>query len=657
MKNIKKALVLGLAFLGVGAITSCDNKKDDGASQVTDDAREAIEKVLLPQNDTTVTADFTVVSTVKYNGETVNVTWKSSNDLVKFVTADGKTSTQIDFKGNLDKAVDVILTAEVKIGDTTAAKTFQITVPQYKIYTIAEADAAKSGASLAIKGVVVAKEPYDSSYKNANVYLSAENGGFEAYRLACTQEQYDNELTQGTTIIVSGPKSYYNNLRELTPATYTVTTDAKQTIEAEDLTSLVTAGTGISDAYQCHLAKLTDLEIVSIGDKNEDAYSIVVGDSTDTKKQMTIYIQKYFCKKGSDVRKEIDGLNLIPGQKITVTGLVGWNNAPQIMPFAKGQVVAGEKKPYDEIGYTLLDKAYLPPLSYGEQTYVLPSTLTEAGLSGDKFAGYTMEWTKTSANVTLGTKEVTKGQTTYTTTTVTTAASVSADETVELTLTVKDSTGAVKFTGKKELKLVKEITVNTHAEYLAAKANDIIIIEGTIAYLDKEASSAYFSIVDDAGNAYYVYGLTLTDANKDLIVAGKKVTLYGAKGIYNKGHQLAAPAGGRIEVIRATDGTASVTTPSTITELAAVTDAQQAKYVTLTGTIKTLSSNKRTITVTVGEGDAAKDITVYVSRNQNSIPSTIAVGQTITVKGITSVNNDASQVITLTTDALTIAAA
>ena len=663
MKNIKKALVLGLAFLGVGAITSCDNKKADDATQVTDASKEAIEKVLLPQNDTTVTGDFSLVSTVKYNGETVKVTWKSSNNLVKIVEADGKISTQIAFKENLDKAVDVTLTAEVKIGDTTAAKTFKITVPQYKIYSIAEADEAKKGDSLVIKGVVVAKETYDSTNKTTNVYLSAENGGFEAYKLSCTKEQYDNELTQGTTIIVSGLKSYYNGLRELTPASYDLTKDAKVTVPVEDLTSLVTAGTGISNAYQCHVAKLTDVEIISIGDTTADSYSIVVGDKDDVKKQITVRIASGVTPKNSDARKEFDGLKLIPGQKITVTGFVGWYNVAQITPFAKGQIVAGEKKPYDEIGYTLLDKVALPPVVYGAKTFVLPSTLVEAGLSGDKFDGYTIEWSKTSANVTLGTKDVAAKAATdktpavpaYTTTTVTTAASVAADENVELTLTVKDSTGAVKFTGKKTVKLIKEVTVNTHAEYLAAKAGDYLTIEGTIAYLDKEASSAYFSIVDDQGNAYYVYGLSLTDENKNLIVAGKKVALYGVKGLYNKGHQLAAPTGLKIEVLRASDGTA--VEPATITELAAVTPETQAKYVTFTGKIKTLSSNKRTITVTVGEGDAAKDITVYVSRNQNSsIPSNIAVGQTITVKGITSVNNDASQVITLTTDALTITA-
>ena len=650
MKNIKKALVLGLAFLGVGAITSCDNKKDDGATQVTDDAKEAIEKVLLPQNDTTVTADFTVVNTVKYNGETVNVTWKSSNDLVKFVTADGKTSTQINFKENLDKDVDVTLTAEVKIGDKTAAKTFQITVPKYKIYTIAEADAAKSGASLAIKGVVVAKEPYDASYKNANVYLSAENGGFEAYRLACTQEQY-NELTQGTTIIVSGPKSYYSGLRELTPATYTVTTDAKVTVPVEDLTSLVTSGTGISDAYQCHLATLKDLEIVSIGDKTQDAYSIVVGDSSDTKKQMTIYIQKYFCKKGSDLRKEIDGLNLIPGQKITVTGFVGWNNAPQIMPFATGAIVAGEKKPADEIGYTLLGKTVLPAKVYGVKTIVLPTTLTEAGLSDDKFAGYTMEWSATSANVTLGEKEVAAKAATdttpavpaYTTTTVTTK-KVDADEDVVLTLKVKDSAGEEKFNGTVTLKLVKEIVIDNHDAYVAAAVGDSLTIQGTITYLDKGSSKATFALTDEAGKSYYVYNFTLNDANKDSIAVGKKVIITGPRGEKNNVIQLS----GTMELLKAEDGT--VIEPTPITELPTVTADLQAKYVTFTG--KVTDINGRNVKVTVGEGDAAKEIAVYLNSNYDSIQSSIQKNDTVTVKGIISVYKTNGQVITLTSDSV-----
>ncbi len=639
MKNIKKALVLGLAFLGVGAITSCDNKKDDGASQVTDASREAIEKVLLPQNDTTVTADFTVVNTVKYNGETVNVTWKSNNELVKFVTADGKTSTQINFKENLDKDVDVTLTAEVKIGDTTAAKTFSITVPKYKIYTIAEADAAKKGDSLAIKGVVVAKEPYDSSYKNANVYLSAENGGFEAYRLACTQEQDDNELTQGTTIIVSGPKSYYNDLRELTPATYTVTTDAKVTVPVEDLTSLVTSGTGITTAYQCHLAKLTDVEIVSIGDKTQDAYSIVVGDSSDTKKQMTIYIQKYFCKKGSDLRNEIDGLNLIPGQKITVTGLVGWNNAPQIMPFATGAIVAGEKKPADEIGYTLLGKTVLPSKVYGVKTIILPTTLTEAGLSGDKFDGYTMEWTATSTNVTLGEKEVAAKAATdttpavpaYTTTTVTTK-KVEADEDVVLTLKVKDSAGEEKFTGTVTLKLVKDIVVDKFADVIKAEKDTMVTVAGNVAYVynDNGNSLIYFTLAD-ADGSYYVYKLPATAANADSVVVGKKLTISGKISIYKNWIEIASP-----EILKVEDGTA--VEPTVITEMPVVTPETQSKLVTFTG--KVTKSSGKDLEVTIGEGEAAK---VIVCRAQNTL-TLPAVGTNVTVKGITCIFNETSQI-------------
>lgn len=651
MKNIKKALVLGLAFLGVGAITSCDNKKDDGASQVTDASREAIEKVLLPQNDTTVTADFTVVNTVKYNGETVNVTWKSNNNLVKFVTGeDGKTSTQIDFKGNLDKAVDVTLTAEVKIGDTTAAKTFSITVPKYKIYTMAEADAAKSGEALALKGVIVYKEPYSTKYKNAAVYLRSEDGGFEAYQLACTKEQYDTELLIGNTLVVSGPKSYYDGLRETKPSTYTLTTDAKVTTPVEDLTSLVTSGTGISEAYQCHLVKLTDVEIVSIGDKTQSEYSIVVGDSSDPKKQITIFIQAT-TKIDSSVRNEIDGLNLIPGQKITVTGYLGWKNAPQIIPFATGAIVAGEKKPADEIGYTLLGKTVLPAKVYGVKTIVLPTTLTEAGLSVDKFAGYTMEWSATSANVTLGTKEVAAKAATdttpavpaYTTTTVTTK-KVDADEDVVLTLKVKDSAGEEKFNGTVTLKLVKEIVIDNHDAYVAAAVGDSLTIQGTITYLTKSSTKATFALTDDAGKSYYIYNFTLNDANKDSIAVGKKVIITGPRGDNKKAIQLS----GTMELLKAEDGTAIEPTP--ITELPTVTADLQAKYVTFTG--KVTDINGRNVKVTVGEGDAAKVIAVYLNSNYDSIQSSIAKNDTVTVKGVISVYNDNGQVITLTSDSV-----
>ena len=108
-----------------------------------------------------------------------------------------------------------------------------------------------------------------------------------------------------------------------------------------------------------------------------------------------------------------------------------------------------------------------------------------------------------------------------------------------------------------------------------------------------------------------------------------------------------------MELLKAEDGT--VIEPTLITELPTVTADLQAKFVTFTGKVKSISG--RNVVVTVGEGDAAKDIAVYLSSNYSTIQSAIAVNDTVTVKGIYSVYNTTSQVITLTADSVTKTAA
>ncbi|MBR4496672.1 MAG: hypothetical protein IKP12_06030, partial [Acholeplasmatales bacterium] len=309
---------------------------------------------------------------------------------------------------------------------------------------------------------------------------------------------------------------------------------------------------------------------------------------------------------------------------------------------------------------TLLSQVTFPAKVYGVKTISLPSSLYEAGYYGDEhYAGLTAEWTSNSENAVVSvnnvpaveaqaatetTKEV-KAVPAYTTSKLTTK-KVTADETVTVTLTVKNAAGETVFTASKTLKLVKDFVVDNHAAYLKATDGESVTIQGTVAYVDVETGSkgtfAYFTVVDAKGNAYYVYNMKLDDdAKKAAIVAGKKVVLSGAKKVFGGVHELTDA-----DLLKVEDGT--VVEPTAITELPTVTDALQAQYVTFTGTIKELSENKRTVTVTVG----TKDILVYLSRNQADITKVIAVGDNITVKGIYSVNSGNSQVITLTADSV-----
>ncbi len=657
MKMYKKALVAGLGLVSMAAIASCNNK--------TYDVEGAAKRVVVEQNKSkSVTSDFEVAKKVNYKDSDYTVTWTSNNEYATIKNIEGNDSKyliDIEYVKNQSSDQEVKLTAEIKDPKgATVTKEFNFTVPKFVVNTIAEYDASQKGDAITLKGTVVAREAYDSKNKYSSFYLACDEGGFEAYRLPCTEEQYEKDLTVGSVLYIAGKNATYNGLRELNPCSYFVTDEAKKTITAEDLTAKVNDGTGITKEYQAHMAELKNVLIVSVGNTSDAEYSIVVGDPTNTKKQATVRVSKYFAPKDSELRNEIDGLKLVPGQTISVKGFVGWYNAPQITICEKGAITAGSVDYSKSFGLTLLSQVSFPAKVYGVKTISLPTSLYEAGYADNtNYAGLTATWTSNSTNATIATKNVaavaatdTKPATpAYTTSTLTTV-KVEADETVTVTLTVKNAADETVFTGTKTLKLVKNYVVDNHSAYLKAANNENVTVQGTIAYLDLETknnkTTAYFTIVDDKGNAYYIYGMGVAAEDADKIVAGKKVVLSGVKSVYNGVHEVAAPKNGNIEIMKVEDGKA--VEPTSITELPTITDALQAKYVTYTGKIKEISEDKRTVTVTVG----SKDITTYLSRNFDDIKNAIAVGDTITVKGIYSLGkNNVSQVITLTADSVT----
>ncbi len=219
----------------------------------------------------------------------------------------------------------------------------------------------------------------------------------------------------------------------------------------------------------------------------------------------------------------------------------------------------------------------------------------------------------------------------------------SAAQNVKLTAEVADPNGQ-KVTKEFNFTIPKFIVPMTHAEYLAAEKGDNITIKGTIAYLDKEKDNAFFTVVDAEGKSYYIYSMPLTVDNKASIAQGQTVVLSGVKDVYSGVHELT-----KATLISATKGTK--VDPTSISELTTVTDEEQAKYVTFTGAIKSITNyknNPRTFVITVG----SNDITVYLSRNYNK-GKDFAVDDNVTVKGILSVNSGKAQVITLAEEDMT----
>ena len=188
MKQLKKiALFVVALVLSLFTLASCDKEP------VNSGAEAATKKIMLMQDkQTAVTADFEVSSIVKGdNGVTYNVAWTSNTPVVSFGEANQETkliTATVAYNPSLKEDANVKLTATVTNPDNAedkASKEFGFTVPKFVASTCADYDKAKKGDTITLKGVITARESYSASYKNTSVYIACEDGGFEAYRLAC----------------------------------------------------------------------------------------------------------------------------------------------------------------------------------------------------------------------------------------------------------------------------------------------------------------------------------------------------------------------------------------------------------------------------------------------------------------------------------------
>ena len=616
MKNIKKLAVGLVAGLSIFTFASCDKKENNSVS-----AADAGIKVVLTQNKQEVTANFKVTGIVNLDSKKYNVTWTSDNEYaVVGQLEDNFYTINVRYTSNFDEVQNVKLTATITNNDDasdTFTKEFEFSIPKFKLNTIEEYDAAAAKANVAVKGIVVAREEYSESYKNGSVYIQdiSGKGGYYAYRVsAASQEAYDNDLAIGNTVVIMGGKSVYNGLREFDTSssiTYALISKGNNDqIKNTNVTNLI-KGDGVSADYQNQLISFDNLEIVSIGAKDKNnRYNIVVCDPDNSAKKFTVRVNTYLTATDSDAYKAYEALKLQAGMTISVKGLCGWNNDAQIYPLAADSIIVGVTSSEKIAASTLASNAsnLFPAKIYGVKTYTLPTTL-----EGDEYNDMTVEWTSSSENATIADGKVTTKP-------------VDADETVTLTckVTIGDKTASKTVT----LNLVKEIQYDSHADYVSAAKDTSLTVKGVVTAINNR--TVY---IQDSDGAYYVY---LAAANKDVVV-GKEISITGNKSIYNGALEIT-----NASVLDIKDGTA--VNPLDVTEEFKTNgfindDAKQALYVTFTGVVK--SHSGQNVVVTVGEND----ITVRAG-SANLVPSGIANGQSVTIKGIKSINNQATQIAT-----------
>ena len=121
MKKYGKIAFGAMTLMGVLALASCGDK--------TNEAEEALNSVLVPQDKTTVSKDFSVTRHVKSGENDYEVIWTSSNEkLLKFVDVEGQNVATADIHAPFGQNEEVEFTATINAGKRTASQNFKVTV-------------------------------------------------------------------------------------------------------------------------------------------------------------------------------------------------------------------------------------------------------------------------------------------------------------------------------------------------------------------------------------------------------------------------------------------------------------------------------------------------------------------------------------------------
>ena len=137
----------------------------------------------------------------------------------------------------------------------------EVAVMSYDEYMAAATDEA-----VAIEAYVQAKQSYYAEQGTATVYLQDQDGGYFAYDMACTQEEYD-QMTEGTKIRVSGYKAEWSGEIEIMDGKLEEII-ADDTFVAEPLDVTAMLGTDELAAHQNEKVVFTGLTVAASTDAN-----------------------------------------------------------------------------------------------------------------------------------------------------------------------------------------------------------------------------------------------------------------------------------------------------------------------------------------------------------------------------------------------------
>lgn len=246
------------------------------------------------------------------------------------VTEAAAESTEAAAEASTDAAEETTEAA----AEETAADEKSEGVMTYEEYLAADVD-----SEVTIETYIQAKQGWweNEGVGVATFYTQDQDGGYFLYNLPCSEEDYNDKLTVGTKIKVTGYKSEWSGEVEIIDGTYEVE-DGAYVAEPADVTDKL--GTDDLEAYMNQAVSMKGLTVAASTDAsgNEAAYlynydgsgtqgddlyfNVTAGDAT-----YTFTVESYLCDKDSDVYKAVEGLNV--GDTIDVEGFLYWYEGAQ----------------------------------------------------------------------------------------------------------------------------------------------------------------------------------------------------------------------------------------------------------------------------------------------------------------------------------------
>ena len=229
--------------------------------------------------------------------------------------------------------------------EETSGTDAEATVMSYDEYMAAAVD-----DPVTIQAYVQAKQAYYAEQETATVYLQDQDGGYFAYDMKCSQEDYD-AMTEGTCIQVSGYKAEWSGEIEIMDGQLDSIVEGDTFVaDALDVTDLL--GTEDLQSHQNEKVSFTGLTVAPSTDANgneaaflynydgsgtqgDDLYfNVTVGDSEEV---YTFTVESYLCGSDTEVYKAVEGLQV--GQTIDCEGFLYWYEG--VNPHITSVTVAG----------------------------------------------------------------------------------------------------------------------------------------------------------------------------------------------------------------------------------------------------------------------------------------------------------------------------